>query len=465
MRKWLIFVVLLTVAASVPVRFGSAQEGGADVSFSKHRHFLIPFKAGAGANKLKQLQLFVSTDQGQSWQPSAAVPPDLPPDKQNFPFICEHDGLYWFTVQTTDKDGKKFPATLDGAKPNLKVMVDSLAPEVKLSALAAKNGEVGVTWQIKEEHIDLLDPKAVRLEFRPLGAEVWFPLDIDRAINQYFWEPQTNAILEVRLKVTDRAGNLETAYTKVGLKGTIGANPNPNPNPGGTNPNKHYPGHIATGPDTVPANRKLVNSKKISLNYKLEDVGPSGVSVIELWFTTDGRSWNKYPLAKSDNQKIPNPLTFDVSTEGVYGFTLLAKSGVGLGVQAPQIGDEPQVWIEVDLTKPHVKVQKVIVGKGADKGKLFLQWFASDKNLTKFPINLSYAEQTTGPWQVIAQEHANSGHYTWKMPEPVPYQFYIRVEARDLAGNVGEDIMTDLIKVDLSQPKVNILDVSPAGGN
>lgn len=299
-----------------------------------------------------------------------------------------------------------------------------------------------------------------RLEYRPVGGEIWIPVEVDRAVNQCFWNPQTNATIEVRLQVQDRAGNIESQTTKVSLKGTVGGQFTPDPIANGGNTSGQ--GQSNNGP--VPPNRKLVNSKKISLNYKLDEVGPSGVSTIELWFNQGDRVWNKYPLPKSEDNKIANPLVFEVNGEGIYGFTLVAKSGVGLGMQPPQIGDEPQIWVEVDLTRPKVKLQKVLVGKGPDKGNLFIYWGAADKNLAKTPITLSYSENLTGPWLPVATDLANSGNYTWKMPEPVPYQFYVRVEARDLAGNVGEDLTIDLIKVDLSQPKVNILEVNPAAG-
>ena len=53
------------------------------------------------------------------------------------------------------------------------------------------------------------------------------------------------------------------------------------------------------------------------------------MSAIELWYTQDGRSWSRYPLAKTeDNAPLPRPLVFDVNAEGVYGFTLVARSGV-----------------------------------------------------------------------------------------------------------------------------------------
>jgi len=49
------------------------------------------------------------------------------------------------------------------------------------------------------------------------------------------------------------------------------------------------------------------------------------------------------------------------------------------------------------------------------------------------------------------------------MPDPLPYQFYVRVEAIDRAGNVGEAVTADRVKVDLSLPRAKILDVVPGG--
>jgi hypothetical protein len=49
--------------------------------------------------------------------------------------------------------------------------------------------------------------------------------------------------------------------------------------------------------------------------------------------------------------------------------------------------------------------------------------------------------------------------------EGLPYQFFIRVEASDLAGNIGSAETTGAVKVDLSTPKARVtgVDVSPVG--
>ena len=77
MRKPHLLLLLLALMSSwLPTRPGAAQEAGADVIYSRFLNFRIPFQAGPGEQRLKQLQLFFSTDQGRSWQPSAIAPPE-----------------------------------------------------------------------------------------------------------------------------------------------------------------------------------------------------------------------------------------------------------------------------------------------------------------------------------------------------------------------------------------------------
>lgn len=454
MKKWHALILLLIPALTWSMLHPApAQEQAGDVLFSRHRHFRIPFQTGGADNRLRQLQLFVSTDQGKTWQPSAIAAPE----QGHFRFICDRDGLYWFTVQTLDQDNRYYPPTMERAQPSLKVVVDTVPPTVTLRALPPRGGEVGVIWDVRDDYLDVTSPTALKLDYRQGGGN-WLPLAFHPAASQHYWNPETNAPVEVRLRARDRAGNEGEATVVVSLQGA--ATPfQPNPPPGDPQGLAGLPhGYSPTDP-----NRRLVNSKRISLNYELSDVGPSGISAMELWFTQDGRNWNKYPLPAQDGEhRDRKQVVFEVNSEGIYGFTLVARSGVGLGERPPQVGDRPQLWVEVDLTKPAVQLHQVVVGQGADKGKLMIVWSAQDRNLHPQPIKLSYAEQLTGTWTTIQQNLANSGRYIWQMPETVPYQFHVKVEAADLAGNIGEAITRDLIKVDLSQPRVKIVNVSPA---
>jgi hypothetical protein len=338
------------------------------------------------------------------------------------------------------------------------VIEDTTPPIVQVNALPARGNEVGVAWTVRDENLDPSLPDALRVEYRFAGAASWIPLAVPAGASQLYWNPHSNAPVEVRVSARDRAGNIgeEKTIVRQGVGG--GGNLVPN-----------FQNPVPQQDSFKELERKYVNSKQISLGYDLRDVGPSGVSAIELWYTLyQGRAWNKlteYPidLKAGGEANQTKKLTFEVNDEGIYGITLVAKSGVGLGERAPQPGDRPQFWIEVDLTKPVVQIQEIQVGTGFDKGKLTIIWNARDKNLGQTPIRLSYAEQQGGPWNAVADKLSNNGRYVWKMPDQLPYQFYVRVEAVDLAGNIGEAITLERVKVDLSMPKAQIRDIGPGG--
>jgi hypothetical protein len=399
--------------------------------YSRDRGFQIPFQTEASATRIRKVQMYVSEDQGRTWQQAA----EAQPGEHRFNFQSRHDGWYWFTVRTIDNEDRAYPASMDQAQPKLKVCVDTQKPVVQLRAAAVAGNAAGVEWEVRDENLDLT---SLRLDYRlPGGGWQWVAVP-QTATGQQGFNPATNAALDVRMQVRDYAGNLGEATIPL----TPGTAPVPAP----------------AAPD--PAAVRIVNSKRISINYKLEDVGKSGIAAIELWWTRDGRSWTKYN--ERSNPEPGAPYTVEVSDEGQYGFTLVARNKAGLGEPPPGVGDPPQVWVEVDLTKPVVRLFTVDVGKsGTEKGNLTITYSATDKNLGRQPITLSYAEKPDGPWTVFARNEENNGRYVWRMPEDVPYQFYVRVEATDRAGNIGSADTAAPVIVDLSKPKVKVLDVGP----
>jgi len=410
------------------------------VTPSKVRSFRIPFQTQSNERRLREVQLLVSTDQGLSWQLAATAAPEQGHFKE---FTARQDGMYWFTVRTIDQQGRSYPAADGDLRAGLKVLVDTVPPTVSLEALPPRDGSVGVRWDARDEN---LEPATLRLDYQSPGGNAWTPVNVNAAAaGQVYWLPMVNGPLEVRASVADAVGNVGAATLMLGPGGSAAP------------PAPAAPA-VAAPPGQVPL--RIVNSKRISLNYKIDGEGPSGVSVVELWYTQDGRNWQEH--GKDPTHR--SPYVVDVPGEGVYGFTLVARSGVGIGEQPPRAGDMPQVWVEVDLTKPVVRLLSVDVGKGSASGTLAIAWSATDKNLGPQPITLSFAEQPDGPWTPITPTPVeNSGRYSWRMPPGVPYQFLVRVEAVDKAGNVGVDQTPNLVKVDLAKPKPTILDVSPAG--
>jgi hypothetical protein len=198
-----------------------------------------------------------------------------------------------------------------------------------------------------------------------------------------------------------------------------------------------------------------VNSRMVRLNVSLTDVGPSGVSSVELWATRDGQSWQR-----CSTQPPPSgPLVVHVPEEGRYGFTLVVKSGVGVSSPTPRPGDDPQLWVEVDETRPHVRMLHAETGKLLEADNLTITWTASDVNLMPRPVTISMAAGKDGPWTPVAVNLENTGHYVWQMPKDVPYQFYVRVEVCDRAGNCSVDCWPEPIRVDRAVPHGTILGI------
>ena len=203
---------------------------------------------------------------------------------------------------------------------------------------------------------------------------------------------------------------------------------------------------------------RVVRSRRITLNFALNDVGPSGVSTVELWYTQDGKDWTMCEAPPKST-----PYVVEVDQEGKYGFTLLARSGAGLGKKRPGPGDDPQVWVIVDQTAPDVQLletRPLKVNRGA---ALSIHWKASDTNFGRQPISLSYAERVEGPWHSVAAHLPNTGHYIWQAPSGLPNQFLIRVEATDLAGNMSQAQSPAPVVLDSSTPTVSIVAVEAGG--
>jgi hypothetical protein len=201
------------------------------------------------------------------------------------------------------------------------------------------------------------------------------------------------------------------------------------------------------------------------LEYEVSKVGPSGIGCVEVWITRDGGNhWDKFatdpdaPLATT-NGKYQR--TLELPGDGVYGITLVVKSKVGMGKPAPRPGEGPQMVVEVDTLAPDIKHRKPVPDT-TRANAMVLGWIVTDRNLGSEPITLEWSEQAAGPWQVIAAKLPNTGSYSWQLPQKMPSYVYLRLTARDNAGNVAIAITDQPQLVDMSVPEGYIFRVAPA---
>jgi hypothetical protein len=188
-------------------------------------------------------------------------------------------------------------------------------------------------------------------------------------------------------------------------------------------------------------------------------MGRWGVTKVELWGTRDGgRSWHNY--ARDDDNR--SPLVATVDEEGLYGFRIVVESA-GSVAQPPAAGQEPELWVAVDLRRPVIELTAIERGDGNLADHLLLHWRAADDNLEPRPISLFYSSRPAGPWSAIATNLENSGAYPWRVERHVPARFYLRLEARDTAGNLAAFQTREPIEFSPLAPGGQLLDAEPMG--
>lgn len=525
--------------------------------------FSIPFAPPADVYpRAVEVQLYASEDGGKTWNLISRADPS----QRHFTFRAPRDGEYWFSVRTLNEAGQVTPTTTP--KPELHVVVDTVAPKLNLRTWQDEAGELHAAWEMNEPHAR---PDSLKLMYNTGAAnEPWQPIAVQPTPtgtaqsgkkNQTTWQAGTQAEkFFVRAEVTDQAGNTFVTEQEVISNGQLASAGPPNAGapstpappvaaaqeavaaaPPATQPwspespaegtapgvppmSNTFPVSSATPPDAastgiagqptqtpvdgvpvagdammsppVASNQsagveggpatdaqvqsvapdaassptmtlvglpvgvrpRMVNSRRFELEYDVESVGPTGIGRVELWGTRDGgQSWLNFG-APPDQR---NPLQVTVDGEGIYGFRIVVYSGSGLGGLPPKSGDQPDVWLGVDLTSPEAKILSAEQGTENRAGELLVSWEASDRMLADRPISLQFSSQPSGPWSTIAAGLPNTGAYVWRLDNRVPDIVYLRMDVRDEAGNVRNADYGQPISIYRQRPAGRITNVRP----
>jgi hypothetical protein len=207
----------------------------------------------------------------------------------------------------------------------------------------------------------------------------------------------------------------------------------------------------------------LVPSPRFPLQYAVDDSGPNGPAVVELWVTSDGgRNW----IRRGEDPDRVSPFQVDLAGEGTFGLRLVARAASGLGDQPPAPGDAPHLWVEVDSTPPTVQLFPPVVGAGAHLGKVAIAWHATDLHLAPSPVMISWRPDQPGArWQPITPDPIeNTGKFIWNVPPSVPPRFHIRVDAVDTMGNRGfaDTPEASPVVLDRTRPRGRIIGLDPS---
>ena len=204
-----------------------------------------------------------------------------------------------------------------------------------------------------------------------------------------------------------------------------------------------------------PVATLYVKDKKFQLNYDLDNVGPSQVKGVEVWWTKDAKAWERF----ADEVKPTGKVVVSVKDEGTYGFKLNPRSGAGLSSPAPKAGDRPHTWVVVDTTAPVVKMEPVKV-LNENGGEVVLEWAVTDEHLEQRPVTVRYSEKPEGPWMELVVRGEAKDRYRCSIAK-LPAVAYFRIDATDKSGNIGTAWTTEPVKIDLKVPVIRNVTIKP----
>jgi len=321
------------------------------------RDFEIPYGIKpAQRNNVLELSLYVSRDQGQTWE---LVAKKTPTDGKPFVYHAPADGTYWFVVQEEDRAHRLNPANPSSVRPNQRIVVDTVPPRIQVTAERQANGEVLARWSIAEEHPDT---HSLRLEYHTeaMPPNQWTPLPVDPQSGQSEkrFHPGNGGEIRVRVQIKDRAENVGQGEATVAAaagagpapgvgaeKATFGVIPimrseqagapglltsrqatNPSSvapppsrpttpeipsaltppaelNPAGRPPvaasSERTPAASSFAPETVRGALppvKIVNKREVKLDFEVAKVGPSGLGGADVYVTlNEGAAWSRLP--------------------------------------------------------------------------------------------------------------------------------------------------------------------------
>lgn len=204
---------------------------------------------------------------------------------------------------------------------------------------------------------------------------------------------------------------------------------------------------------------RTVRSRLFEIAYQLEDVGPSGVSEVELFVTeNNGQQWFRY----GKDVDTRSPFQVDARGEGTFGFAVRVKNGVGFSDPPPQPGEAPEIVVTVDETAPVIRFgtpQVIATGQG----QVVMNWQIIEKNAAESSVRLEYATDPAGPWTPLFDWQADQNGYQMPIPPNGSPALYFRLLARDKAGNVATAQTPTAVIIDQQRPRARLLSVQPAG--
>lgn len=184
--------------------------------------FGVPFTINPDFGPIREVQLHVSTDLGKNWSLYSRQLPTA----SEFPFQANADGEYWFAVKTV---GSQQPVRV--LKPELIIAIDSRKPSFNVGLKTDALGRILVSWRASDPN---LNSNTVKVEYQTVAAwgqqnATWKSVELPNANglgntvyeDEIAFYPETNNVsVNVRVSISDRAGNVTIVNRRYNLPRT-----------------------------------------------------------------------------------------------------------------------------------------------------------------------------------------------------------------------------------------------------
>lgn len=452
----------LSVLFALAIALACLQRAAFADEIRDSRFLKINYKAPPPGTDIASLQLWMTSDGGESWM--AVKTRKLTPPYY-FDVEVPADGKYGFRIVSYDSAGNVQNKPSNGDPPDKSVIVDTTNPQISFMHLQPVlkirvDEKYTIKWEAEDENFG---DYPIKIEYKIVGAGSGEGAYLDLVKQNDGWVKNTGKAevvfdlpisqpkdIKIRLTAMDRAGHARTALKDGQLLPPQSASDSTSKMAGLTAPKA-----IKAGADGFDISWRVTN-------YNTDQV------LATLWYRHPGtgKEWRRYKETQE------NPINFKLQEgdpDGYYYFYLGARTLTREDIYSPFQPDrrtEPITEVLVDRSRPKVVMNPVElvsdsgevitpttpgVYNGGDK--LGITWKvheAIELQLDKTAIEVSFDggetyERIVGISQVEMRENEDveakrqwEGEFIWTVPR-LAGESHVRVKVvvYDSVGNVG----------------------------
>jgi hypothetical protein len=191
----------MTFAAVTLLGMTVGQPLGSDYYPMNTRTIRLPIEYKKDRKSIQQVLLYVARNGENTWYQEGFVTPD----KDAFVYVAKDDGVYWFKMVLVDLRGNKDPADLTRDPPDLKIVIDTTPPQVRVTNARRSGDEIVVEWAVDDKFLNEAETK---VHFRPTDnpKAYWQEVTLPTKTGVKFRCGTSDAVT-VKITAADVAGN------------------------------------------------------------------------------------------------------------------------------------------------------------------------------------------------------------------------------------------------------------------